>query len=391
MRERVAKVFHTSVLAAAIIILLSSTTAGLAAIARPAATSADTTPPPMGSTNRTLQGQIAPPTTAATTTANTSACTPQNPNEANTNIIFCGLVGSSADAQATDLKAYLDGTKTDSKHNDVQSFLQNQGLTDSMFTSGRWVDGEIQKDSSNHGTLVFQGQTVGTNVVVFARCVETNQFCPGSNGAITGSTVLFFGNRSTMPTLIHMTNGVVDFAIESICGNVVTVTPPPVKSLTCDSLTAVLKSQNDSQFTYTLTAQATSQNTPISTFTFMFGDAASSTVTVNTSTTGSTMDTVTASQDHTFTQTNMQQTFMAEALVNTNTTSPSCKVQIVVPAKPAAAVVSTVTTPATPVATATAVPTQLVNTGPGDAVGIFAVASLLGALLHQFVLRRKPS
>lgn len=130
---------------------------------------------------------------------------------------------------------------------------------------------------------------------------------------------------------------------------------PKPKSLACVDLTAT---PDSTKTTYSFAATADAQNTTIENYTFDFGD-------------GSTRLTQTGnSTSHTYNQTTADQTLTAQVWVTGplgTFTSNSCMAKVVIPAKP----------------------TQLVNTGPGQVLGLFGATTTIGGLFHYFVTRRK--
>jgi len=140
-------------------------------------------------------------------------------------------------------------------------------------------------------------------------------------------------------------------------------TPSP--NLVCVQLTASQPADN-SQTQYTFTAQGSAQNTAITSYTFNFGDNTSATV----PTSG-----LTASTTHTYAPGTYSATVTVNGENNQTATSPNCVAQITVQSPPAQ--------PTTP-----AQPTQLVNTGPGDVIALVGLATVLGAVGHNLLMRR---
>ncbi|HVU59757.1 MAG TPA: hypothetical protein VHC98_02890, partial [Candidatus Saccharimonadales bacterium] len=124
------------------------------------------------------------------------------------------------------------------------------------------------------------------------------------------------------------TTGMVDFAVWLPCFNIITVTPSqPKKELNCTSLTATQTATDDKKhtITYHFVATATEKYNPITGYLFDFGDK--STKNVATSAT-------TASTDHTYTQTNADQTITSTVKVNGTVGGPDCTKQFKIPAIP---------------------------------------------------------
>lgn len=135
------------------------------------------------------------------------------------------------------------------------------------------------------------------------------------------------------------------------------------QSLACVSLTATPLDTAKTNYRFTATASAT--NTTITSYTFNFGDSTSQ-QTVNTSAT-------TANVDHQF-DANKAATYTITAKVTGplgSFGSQGCSTTVTI-------------TPPQVLGT-----TTLVNTGPGSIVGLFALTTVAGGLLHHFVLRKK--
>lgn len=152
---------------------------------------------------------------------------------------------------------------------------------------------------------------------------------------------------------------------------------PPTTSkpqeLACVSLTA--NPQDAGKMTYTFTAVAQPKSTTITSYTFTFGDGQTQTITTGASTT--------ISSSHTYTLPAGAST--AAYTANVTVTGPLGTFPNNPNDKTCSAPITLSSTPTPPVTP----PTQLVNTGAGNVVGIFAATSIIGALFYHFVVRRK--
>lgn len=132
---------------------------------------------------------------------------------------------------------------------------------------------------------------------------------------------------------------------------------------TCDSLTATPSSNTD---TYSLTVTASNGSTPITGYTFDFGDQQSYTFALTASPKD---DQHAATVNHTYPTAGA---FTAIAHVDTKVdgkqasiSSPGCHTEI------------------------TTGPAALVNTGAGDTLGLFTATALGGLICHQIWIRRR--
>lgn len=248
-----------------------------------------------------------------------------------TNVIYCGLSGSSISDYISSFKAYYDANSdahagNPKTHTDLQNVYNDEGasasLVNAMSTSNTFLatshsDGTITLDST--------GQVVAKNMNIAGRWVENG--VPGFTHVVDDvymrSYSVYFAPTSTVPTLVHInpTTGLADFALWQPCGNVITFTPvAPPKSLSCDSITPKEIGTSDTTLTYSFTAKASEQNTPITSYLFNFGD-------------GTTENTSSAtSKDHAYQRTAVQQTVTAWVKINgTVGGSGSCATPIIIP------------------------------------------------------------
>jgi hypothetical protein len=194
----------------------------------------------------------------------------------------------------------------------------------------------------------------------------TFDFSDGSStGKIAASTT---SHTFALYNHVYTANVDINGSVTAPACAVTLTTPkaPVTPALSCVSLTAT--PEVGSTTNYVLTAQATASNTNIISYVFDFGDK-SQTDTVNTNLTS-------ASASHTYAAGTWTAsvTVTGKDVPDTIPTSTSCEATVTIPGTP--------TTPPT---------TTLVNTGPGSIVGLVGVATVIGGLFHQFVLRRKLS
>ncbi len=134
----------------------------------------------------------------------------------------------------------------------------------------------------------------------------------------------------------------------STCQTKVVITPkPPVKSLAC-----VVLNETHTGRAYTFTATAQANNTTISTYTFDFGDGVKTAAQASNVATHTYADSVTSATA----------SFLATGPLGSTPMIDACKRPIAF---------------------------TLVRTGPGETLGLFAIASVAGVGFHQLVLRRK--
>lgn len=257
-----------------------------------------------------------------------AACTPQD-KYPNTNIIYCGLTGSTAADQWQSFKTYYNNNDDGHGHTDLQSVYNDTGLTSAMLkSSDSWYLGTSYKD----GTITVNGQEVAKDMQIGSRCFSGMSNCQPtsaykyltSNVYMHAASFYFDDDGTPIPTLVHLnSNGAADFAFWGPCGNALQftqVTPP--KSLNCVSLSK----EADSTLEYTFTAKASEQNETISKYVFDFGDNTNTTVNV-------TNNATTATTQHTYNQTDKEQDLTAQVSVNGNVTSDACKVSVTIPPK----------------------------------------------------------
>jgi hypothetical protein len=213
-------------------------------------------------------------------------------------------------------------------HTDIQAALNdpNWGHATPALISGMSTANTKLGVSKNDGKIYVDGQVVGTDMWVSARW---NSSCSTPFKHVEGSvyvhsyTCFFNDTTSQVPTLVHFdSTGKADFAVWSLCDNVLTfkpVTPPTsTKSVTCDSLTAEPGTVNTANGTldYSFMAKATPTNTSIVSYVFDYGDGTQSTITNNQTSAGGT---------HTYQQSNITQNLTAKVTVNASGATPqSC-------------------------------------------------------------------
>lgn len=190
-----------------------------------------------------------------------------------------------------------------------------------------------------------------------------------SNGVVTSAphTYATPGTYSVVAT-VNFSNGLAS----SSCSANVTIPKPPVTPV--PSGTCSLLSISGTEPTFTASAHYTVTNgASVKDVTFNWGNGVTTSGVTNTSG-------VVSSAPYTYTTPG---TYSVVATVAFNSTgaavaNSSCSASVTVPKPPV--------TPPTPVTPAT--PTQLVNTGPGDVIGLFSVTSIVGAVAHRLYSRR---
>lgn len=286
-----------------------------------------------------------PTTTATSTTTSTSttaapsssSCTPQDTYPL-TNVIYCGLSGSTASSLMSSFKTYYSNNNDGHGNTDLQAVYNAAHFNSSMYTSGHWAIGTSYKD----GTIVVNGQVVATSVQIASRCYLANMgncqppsrytYLAGKNVYTRDATWFFDTSASSKETLVHIddTTGGADFALWTGCGNALIFTSKPQpKVLACVDLTADKTNENDTSVSYSFIATASRQYTKITHYDFNFGDSHSQRVDVN--------DLTTTKASHSYGKTDKDQTFTAKVTVSDATstvTSANCQVQIKIPAKP---------------------------------------------------------
>jgi hypothetical protein len=209
-----------------------------------------------------------------------------------------------------------------------------------------------------------------------------------SQTLVKGSTVLYNGNGtaiSTLPDTIN-TSGVnigsldgstyefVNFKVQVSCSTPV----PPTPVYTCDELTVNTTTDNKTVTLSALKTTATNGAT-FNNVTINWGDNTSATTV---SSVANVTHTYAAAGTYTITAT-------ANFTVNGKTvtaTSDACAQKVTFASSSTPTPTTTTTT--TPTTTA---PTQLVNTGAGDTIGIFAAVSAVSAVAYRIVIARRLS
>lgn len=265
-------------------------------------------------------------------------------------------------------------------------------------------------DVASLGSTAVSGYaTQSGDVVVNGKVVATHAFSAGRD-PISGSTRASYGGvtfynspdqtaflSSDIHGYVVMKNGQFAFMILASCGNPLNATPipapkpvppkpapKPVASLVCNSLTYEKQSDNE----YTFTVQATAENVTNVSYSFNFGD-------------GTKASDVSKSVTHTFTQSG---TYTVVASVSSdqikNVTSDKCAASVTIPPKPMCTIPGKENLPPnspecqpTTVVVTTPPPTPptttLVNTGPGEILGIFAAAAAAAAIAARLFLHRR--
>lgn len=265
------------------------------------------------------------------------------------------------------------------------------------------VAGQVTKS----GDVIVNGQVVATNAITAGR-----SYIAGSTKQQVGDTVFYtrapsvsFLNNS-LDAYVVMQNGQFQFAILPSCGNPVSghasqQQQKPQPSLVCNNLQATKESDTK----YNFVVNASGQNVTNVSYTVNFGDGASYTGASN-------------SVSHAYAEAAQANNLTATASVSSdqiqNVTSPGCAASIPIPqqiqyCKPGVPVGSPECQPeqqmctipgktnypvgsAECVVTTTTVqqpPTQLVQTGPSDIIGIFAATSAAAAIGTRLFLRRR--
>lgn len=268
------------------------------------------------------------------------------------------------------------------------------------------VAGSVTKS----GDVIVDGKVVATNAVTAGRSLIT----PGSNRVFYHG-VLFYTRPpavsfldNSLGAFVVMQNGKFKFAILPSCGNPIIATPKPTPApkptprpapspkptpQTASLACASLSTSNIGSSQYSFTVGSSLVNATITSYTVNFGDGSQYNGTSN--------QTV-----HTYTSPG---TYEASASVTgtvngqTVTSSGNCATNVIVPTPQPMCQIPGKTnlpansgecvTPATPVAATStpppAQPTQLVNTGPGSTIGIFAAITIAGTFLARLFLRRR--
>lgn len=286
--------------------------------------------PPKTTTTKTT-------TAVKTTQPSTSGCTPQD-QYPNTNIIYCGLTGSTGTELMNSFKGYYKNNNDGHGHTDLQTVYNAAGFKSSMFTSGSWHYGIAYND----GTIAVAGKVVGTNAQIASRCFSGMSNCQptyrykhlASNVYTRDATWFFDKNSTSKLTLVHYnSDGVADFAMWKGCGNVLIFKPKtyPKPVLACVSLTHDTGVETDSTLTYVFTATATEKDQTNGKMLINFGDGSNSkTVNIDKST-------VTFSEKHVYNKTDVTQKLTAQIMIGVNglakSDNPDCAKSIVIAPK----------------------------------------------------------
>lgn len=264
-----------------------------------------------------------------------ASCTPQDTYPL-TNVIYCGLSGSSDSDLLASFKSYYNSGHDTNGNTDLKAVYDAAGFKSSMFTSGHWAVGT----SYNNGTIVVDGNVVATNVQIASRCYLSNMGnCQPSSkykhlvgNVYTRDATWFFDKSATSKvTLVHIndTTGGADFALWKGCGNALIFTSKPQsKVLVCVDLTATENKEDKTSVDYSFTAKASRQYTKITHYTFDFGDSHTQQVNVS--------DATSANASHTYTKTDLEQKVTAKVTVSDATKtvgSSTCEVDVVIHAK----------------------------------------------------------
>lgn len=265
-----------------------------------------------------------------------ATCAPQD-SAPQTNIIYCGMTGSTASQLLSSFMGYYNANNDGHGHTDLKAVYNLSGANISGMQSKDMYVGQSYNDGTIHVTINGVDTIVGTNSQIASRCGAGIDSCSPSSrythltsNVYTRAATWFFSKTDThVQTLVHINpaTGMADFAAWTPCGNMLKFTPvQPKKVLSCVSLTDSKKNESDTTASYSFTATASRQYTKITRYDFNFGDSHSQRVTVN--------DVTTASTSHTYGKTTIQQTVTATVTVSDSSstvTSEGCQVQIVIP------------------------------------------------------------
>lgn len=259
-----------------------------------------------------------------------ATCTPQD-QFPETNILYCGLNGSSAAAAISSFQNQYNNNTDNNGHTDIQTAYNDTGashaLVNGMNTSNTML-GTAYGDTKDAkaGTVVVNGRTVATDIWIGARWTQNTSSYKHIEGDVYTRSykTYFLPNTTQVSVLVHFdSKGQADFIVMRPCGNMITFTPvqPPVKKLTCSLLSPNETGSTSTTASYSFTAQATATNTTPSSFTFDFGDS-SSKQTINTTA-------LTASSDvHTYALQTISRTITITAVVNNGNVSGNCSTTI---------------------------------------------------------------
>ena len=235
--------------------------------------------------------------------------------------------------------------------------------------------------TSNTSTVVATTNLGGTSGATGS--VTVNLSSAQTISYVSGSTALYNGQGVATE---NMTDGITSQSginVGGLMGSTIEfvnfearVSTPPIKVPTPTG-TCNLLSLTGTEPTYTASAHYTVTNgASVNGVSFNWGDGVSTNGVTNS--TG-----VVTSAPHTYTTPG---TYKVVATVTFNSTgaavaSSSCSASVTIPKPP-------VTPTPTPTPTPPSTPVALVNTGPGDVIGLFAVTTVVGAVAHRLYSRR---
>ncbi len=239
--------------------------------------------------------------------------------------------------------------------------MKNITIRDVMPANATLVPGSITWFDPNHPSGKQEPDTI-----LNAGGANVGNYAPGVGGFIRFRTVI---NKN--PTICTVNN--VAFAratqipeISSKASVTVNDCHPTLPTFSCDLLSATVDKHNNHKYNFQVNASAAGGAT-IKMYSYDFGDGSDKFVTDKTAV------------SHTYKKAG---DFVAKVTVTVDvkgstqqTTSESCQVTIHIPNKPPKP-------PVTP-------PEQLVNTGPGDVIGIFAATTIAGAMFHKLFLAKR--
>lgn len=359
------------------------------------------------------------------------AVTTTSPSQASAAVSFNGT--RNCDGNAVMYCGAMSTSEVTSKFNasatirDIYSYFGINGQSIASMPADA-VAGQVTKS----GDVVVNGQVVATNALTAGR-----SYIAGSARAKVGDTVFYTRHPSvsflnnSLSAFVVMKNGVFQFAVISSCGNPVSGSAtqqqqkpkPQPTSLTCANLT--VDKVDNSQYDYTVTAGG--QNYSNVSYTVRFGD-------------GSEYDGTSNAVSHTYAKADNYQitayvhgdlaTGQHQIVTSANCASsvtvqppqqeyckpgvpvgsPECQPTIQKECKPGVPVGSPECQPikqmctipgkenlpvnspkcvAVTTTTKPAPPKQLVDTGPGSVLGIFAATGIAGTIVSRLYLRRR--
>ncbi|HEU0266610.1 MAG TPA: hypothetical protein VFQ70_03210, partial [Candidatus Saccharimonadaceae bacterium] len=254
------------------------------------------------------------------------------------NIVYCGLAGSSTQAQINSLRSYYDkGADTTNPHghySDLKAVYGWAGANQSMINGMSTSNTKAGTLYRSNGSIVVDGRTVGTNASMAARYTSGSGYTRLTAHAWARSVSPSHNVDSTYQVLVHFDkNGKADFAVAIDCANAVrfTPTPPPAPkpkpSAACSGLTVTKLSDHN----YRFTAQATVKNgAKVTSYTFRVFDSSNKQIRIHNTKSSST------SQSFDYTQ-STPGTYKATVTVWTSvgdTTNSSCAKTFSVPKPP---------------------------------------------------------